>query len=101
MRYNQDMKAGEKQQILAEEFDIPVEQGALREELNHMCNLSDYVEQCGIEKGRQEGRQEKVLEQIGKKLARGKTVEEIADALEEKPDTIRELIASLSNSGAY
>lgn len=105
---SRDMKAGEKQQILAEEFDIPVEQGALREELNHMCNLSDYVEQCGIEKGilmgrkegrqegRQEGRREKVLEQIGKKLARGKTVEEIADALEEKPDTIRELIASLS-----
>ncbi len=109
---SQDIDAAKKQQILANEFDIPVEQGTFGEELNQMCNLSDYVEQCGIEKGilmgrkeglqtgrlegRQEGRQERTIELIVKKLARGKTVEEIADALEEEPDTIRGLIASLS-----
>ena len=32
------------------EFDIPMEND-MGEELNQMCNLSDYVEELGIEKG--------------------------------------------------
>ncbi|MCC8139522.1 MAG: Rpn family recombination-promoting nuclease/putative transposase, partial [Lachnospiraceae bacterium] len=48
------------------------------------------------EEARKEGRMEKLAELVKKKLAKGKTVEEIADALEEDVDTIRELIAELS-----
>ncbi|MCD8197261.1 MAG: Rpn family recombination-promoting nuclease/putative transposase [Lachnospiraceae bacterium] len=46
-------------------------------------------------KGLAEGRAEKLTEQVKKKLAKGKSAEEIADALEEDVDTIRKLIADL------
>ena len=61
-------------------------------ELNQMCNLSDYVEEIGIKKGI-----EKLLtEQVMKKIEKGKTIPEIADALEEDEETIRRIVESLS-----
>ncbi len=50
----------------------------------------------GRVEGLTEGRAEKLAELVKKKLAKGQTTEEIADALEEDVDTIREVIASLS-----
>ena len=56
-------------------------------------------EKIGLEKGREEGErigQEKGrLELIRKKLAKGKSIPEIAEALEEEEETIRELIAQM------
>ena len=61
-------------------------------ELNQMCNLSDYVEEIGIKKGI-----EKLLtEQVMKKIEKGKTIPEIADALEEDEETICRIVESLS-----
>ena len=61
-------------------------------ELNQMCNLSDYVEEIGIKKGI-----EKLLtEQVMKKIEKGKTIPEIADALEEDEETISRIVESLS-----
>ena len=37
---------------VTEEFAIPMESKTMGEELNQMCNLSDYVEELGIEQGR-------------------------------------------------
>lgn len=48
------------------------------------------------EEGREEGARNKLMEQISKKLAKGKSVEEIADALEEDVQTIQQLIGELS-----
>jgi len=48
---------------LKEEFAIPIESKAMGEELNQMCNLSDYVEELGIQKGMEKGI-EKGREQI-------------------------------------
>ncbi len=45
-----DKKAGEKKVILENEFDIPMTE-KLEAEVEYMCNLSDGVEQKGIEKG--------------------------------------------------
>ena len=57
-----------------------------------MCNLSDYVEEIGIKKGI-----EKLLtEQVMKKIEKGKTIPEIADALEEDEETIRRIVETLS-----
>ncbi len=50
----------------------------------------------GRVEGLTEGRAEKLAELVKKKLAKGKTTEEIADDLEENVDTIREVIASLT-----
>ena len=61
-----------------------------------MCNLSDYVEEIGIQKGIKQGiergREQTLICQIEKKLAKGMAVPEIADALEETEETIRRLI---------
>lgn len=85
------MKADKKIKILEEDFQIPMER-EMGKELNQMCNLSDYVEEIGIKKGI-----EKLLtEQIMKKMAKGKTIPEIADALEEDEETIRRIVESLS-----
>jgi len=48
---------------LKEEFAIPMESKAMGEELNQMCNLSDCVEELGIQKGMEKGI-EKGREQI-------------------------------------
>lgn len=47
------------------------------------------------DEGFEEGREQEKLSLIQKKLAKGKTVEQIADALEESEETIRELIKKL------
>lgn len=53
-----------------------------------MCNLSDYVEEIGIKKGIEQGREQLVM----KKYKKGRSIAEIADALEESEDTIRKII---------
>ena len=45
-----DKKAEEKKEILEKDFDIPMTE-KMEEEVKHMCNLSDGVEQRGIKKG--------------------------------------------------
>lgn len=49
----------------------------------------------GYTEGRKEGYDLRLLEQVQKKLARGKSAEEIAQDLEETPETIAGLISRL------
>ena len=51
----------------------------------------------GLAIGRAEGEQNKLRQQIEKKLARGKSVSEIAEALEEEEDTVRKMIQEIQN----
>lgn len=51
--------------------------------------------EAGREEGREEGEKHKVLSLIQKKLDKGQTIEEIADALEEDPAVIKELMKEL------
>ena len=53
-----------------------------------MCNLSDLIEERGIEKGIEQGERRCLLDQIQKKLAKGKSLEQIADELEEIVENI-------------
>lgn len=71
-----------------------MESKAIGEELNQMCNLSDYVEELGIE----QGREQLLLQIVEKKLARGISVSEIADAMEETEETIRQLVNKLQQA---
>ena len=48
--------------------------------------------EIGIEKGMQQGAEKKMLELVEKKLKKGQTISQIADALEETEETIRRLI---------
>ena len=49
------------------------------------------------EEGRQEGERNKVVELVKRKLVKGQSVEEIADALEETVETVQEIIDEFSN----
>ena len=84
----------EKENRLSTDFNFETSielEGGLRQ----MCNYSDLIEERGIEKGRLEGRMEGRLEGrislIQKKLAKGKSLEQIADELEETVEVIRPL----------
>ena len=83
---------------LEEEFAIPMENKEMGEELNQMCNLSDYVEELGIQKGLEQGKERLLRLQIEKKLAKGLSLPEIVDALEEKEETIRKMIGAIKHT---
>ena len=51
--------------------------------------------EAGEKAGEYKGEEKKLKEQIQKKLAKGKAIPEIAEALEEEEDTIRKLIEEM------
>ena len=88
-------------------IDCCIERGILtdilrteKSEVLHMIFLTEYDEkmhlrhtfEAGMAEGIEKGRDEKLLELIQKKQARGKSPEEIAQELEEDIDTIRKLL---------
>lgn len=62
-----------------------------------MIFLTEYDENKHMrqlfKEGREEGREEILLEKIQKKLEKGKSIEQIAEELEESAGTVRELYA--------
>lgn len=64
------MTRQEKKDIIESEYGIPMTQGMERR-VNIMCNLSEAIEECGIEKGRRED--------IMHMLMNNKTPEQIAE----------------------
>ena len=78
-------KGSEVINMLIAEYDYDMDIEVQREEA--------YIE--GLSRGREEGREDKLIELLKKKLSKGKGPEEIADELEESVETIQELIASL------
>ena len=85
-----EIKPERKIRKLEEEFHIPMEDG-MGKELNQMCNLSDLVEEKGI----QRGRKELLVEMIEKKLKKGKSIHRIADELEEDESVIRSMVEKI------
>ncbi len=51
------LTAGERLNIIKEEYDIPIEQ-TIEQEVDIMCNLSQGIKEAGIAEGREEGRVE-------------------------------------------
>ena len=81
------MKVTDKIIQLENEYEIPME-NEMGKEMNEMCNLSDYVEELGIQKGKDQ----LLTSLIEKKLLKGMSVREIADDLEESEEKVREII---------
>jgi predicted transposase/invertase (TIGR01784 family) len=100
----------DKKTILKNEYHIPMTK-AMEREVDNMCNLSDGVEQLGIEKGiaigieqgmergiRQgveQGGRQKLLELVEKKLQNKQSVEKIAEDLCEEVEVIESLVREL------
>lgn len=100
---SEKMKTDEKLEILEKEYHIPMEQ-SLEKEMKSMCNLSEGIEERAMEAGRREGIEtgrkegieigikELLRQQIEKKLAKGKSIEVIADELEEEVVSIQRIL---------
>ena len=80
-----EKKAKEKKEILENRFKIPMTE-KFETEVEYMCNLSDGVEQKGIQKGIEigieQGIEQEHLRAVKKKLEKNKSTEQIADELE-------------------
>ena len=81
-----ELKAEEKKKVLEEEFHIQMSQ-AFEEEVSNMCNLSEGVEQKGIQKGIQTGIQQALTESIKNLMdTMNMTAKEAMDALKIKEE---------------
>ena len=56
--------------------------------------------EAGIEKGRRQGEEQLLCRQVQKKLAKGMNIADIAEALEETEERIREIVAMDSDEKA-
>lgn len=88
------LKVDQKLEILENEYDISMEK-SLEEDVKIMCNLSEGIEERAMESGKKE-----LLKQlVEKKLAKGKSVEVIADELEEEVSAIQPVIDEIRMGG--
>ena len=92
-----DKKAKEKKEILENEFHIPMTE-KMETEVEHMCNLSDGVEQRGLEKGIEKEH----LRLVQKKLEKSKSIEQIAEEkiLEIYGDKLKSTILKIAHHGS-
>ena len=85
------LKEEEKLNILKNEYHISMEK-SIKEDVKVMCNLSEGLEERGIIKGPEEGRTELLKQQVQKKLAKGQSIEVIAEDLVEDVEVIRTIV---------
>ena len=84
---SETLREEEKLDILKNKYHIPMEK-SIREDVKVMCNLSEGIEERGIIKGRTE-----LLKQlVQKKLAKGQSMEVIAEDLVEDVEVIRTIV---------
>ena len=83
--------------VLLETFDKELYERDLRENIRAEVKeeVRAEVKAEVKEEVRAEAKKEKMLELIRRKLAKGKSIEEIADALEEDTETVKELVKEL------
>lgn len=79
--------ADKKKKKLEEEYGLVMSEETERR-VNVMCNLSEVMIEKGTAAGMEMGEALKLIEQVCKKMQKGKTVEEIAESLEESEETI-------------
>ena len=91
--FSKGLTTDERISIMEEEYDIPSQ--VLGKDVVNMCNLGEGILEQGIEQGLIEGEEKKLLDQITKKLAKGKSVAQIADECEETEERIQKLIKKL------
>ena len=87
--FSKGLTSEERLSIMEEEYHIPSR--VLGKEVETMCNLSQGIKEDALA----EGREANLLEQISKKLAKGKSLSQIADECEETEERIQELMKKL------
>ena len=81
------LEPNDKAEILSDHYGITIDNN-LGKELREMCNLSEAIEEKGIEKGMTEGEYVKLICQAKKKAAKNISIEACAEMLEEDVSVI-------------
>ena len=81
--FSENLKAEEKLKILESDYRVEVTR-EMKEGISRMCNLSDAIEERGI----QQGEEQKLIEQICRKVRKGKILQIIAEELEEEVSSV-------------
>lgn len=89
--FDTELHTEEKKNILEQEYQIPMTRN-LGEEIDKMCNLSEGIEEKGIEKGIDGER----IRQVKAKLGQNKTPEQIAEDLVLSLEEVNRLISTIS-----
>lgn len=76
----------EKETILEKEYSIPIHQEDFAKEAQHMCNLSEFVLEQGIEQGIE------LTKQVWKLSAQGLPISEIADKLNISIEKVKDIL---------
>lgn len=96
--FSDRIEAEEKKKRLEAEHGMTMSR-RLEGEVQKVCNLGqglwERAEREGMQQGFTRGEQQKLLGQIQKKLAKGKSIEQIADEVEESVDRVKELMEKL------
>lgn len=100
--FSDRIRAEEKKKRLEAEYGMTMSR-RLEGEVQEVCNLGqglwERAEREGIQRGEQQGftrgEQQKLIGLIEKKLAKGKSIEQIADEVEESVARVKELIGKL------
>ena len=90
------LSAAEKLNVMEQEYDISVNED-IRKEVGIMCNLSQGIKEAGLA----EGEERKLLFLIKKKLSAGKSLEQIADEVEETVEEIQPIVDILMEHPEY
>ena len=81
----------DKKKTLEEEYGLKMSV-ELEGRMNEMCNVSDYWEEAALEEGKELGekigKEKSLIEMVLKKIKKNKSVDEIADDLEENVDIV-------------
>ena len=85
---SQELTIDEKLNIIGNEYDIPIEEN-FRKDVSVMCNLSQGIEEKGIEIGRVEGEAGLIM----KMYKNGFTIEQIASATDKDVEEVNSIIA--------
>lgn len=88
---SQELTVDEKLNIIEKEYEIPIEKD-FRKDVDEMCNLSDGIEERGIEKGIKKGIAEGEATIILKLYNKGFTEEQIAEVTDKSLEEIKHII---------
>ena len=92
---SQELTVDERLNIIEKEYEIPIEKD-FRKDVDEMCNLSDGIEERGIEKGIKKGMERGIAEGeatiILKFYNKGFTEEQIAEVTDNSLEEIKNII---------
>lgn len=89
-------KGSEVVNMLIAEYDYDLDVEVQREEA-YAAGRQEGIQE-GIQEGRQEGQQEKLEELIKRKLKKGKSIDVIAEELEESREVIAGIVKTLQDT---